>query len=157
MRTIVSIALGALLALGAFITTAHADVANQATRVTFGQDVRVPGRVLPAGTYWFVLFNHGSDLKLVQIYNFDRTELIENLQTQDAVRQDPGGSVMTFAQPEDASKPVALMSWFYPGFTEGHRFVYSGPHESRLESDPQIAMQVGSEGVIRNLPLASVE
>jgi hypothetical protein len=46
-----------LLVLG-FLTAlpaARADESNQATKVTFSQPIQIPGRVLPAGTYWFML------------------------------------------------------------------------------------------------------
>ncbi len=37
------------------LPAARADESDQATKVTFDQPVQVPGRVLPAGTYGFVL------------------------------------------------------------------------------------------------------
>lgn len=40
-----------------FELTAHADEDNQLTKPSFSQAVQVPGRILPAGTYQFVLAN----------------------------------------------------------------------------------------------------
>jgi len=42
----------------AFLTTlpvARASDQDQASKLTFNKAVQIPGRVLPAGTYWFVL------------------------------------------------------------------------------------------------------
>ena len=44
-----------LLAVLVALPAARADQSNQATKVTFSQPVQIPGRVLPAGTYWFEL------------------------------------------------------------------------------------------------------
>jgi hypothetical protein len=38
-----------------FELAAHADEDNELTKLTFSQPVQVPGRILPAGTYEFVL------------------------------------------------------------------------------------------------------
>jgi hypothetical protein len=40
-----------------FELAAHADEDNELTWLTFSQPVQVPGRILPAGTYEFVLVN----------------------------------------------------------------------------------------------------
>ena len=50
----------------------RASVRDQATRISFNQPVRVPGKILPAGTYWFVLSNVGAaDRDTVSIYSSD--------------------------------------------------------------------------------------
>jgi hypothetical protein len=38
-----------------FELAAHADEANQLTKISFSEEVQVPGKVLPAGNYEFVL------------------------------------------------------------------------------------------------------
>jgi hypothetical protein len=49
------ITLGLLLALVMMLPYARASERDQATAITFNQSVQIPGRVLPAGTYWFVV------------------------------------------------------------------------------------------------------
>jgi hypothetical protein len=49
------------------VPSTMADEWNQATKLTFSGPVEVPGRVLPAGTYWFSLMNDDSDRNIVQI------------------------------------------------------------------------------------------
>ena len=46
---------GLVLASLIMLPVAHADEWDQASQLTFSQSVQIPGRVLPAGTYWFVL------------------------------------------------------------------------------------------------------
>jgi hypothetical protein len=145
---------GIFLAFTFLIPTAHANDADQATRFTFDQPVRVPGRILSPGTYWFVLIDHGENAKLVQIYNSDRTQLLENILTEDASRVTPSGkTILTFAEPNHPTdrRPVTLMAWFYPGFTEGHRFIYSSRREEVLDHENQVTMKFDSNGDVNQV------
>ena len=56
-----------------FELAAHADEDNELTILTFSQPVQVPGRILPAGTYEFVLANSQSNRDIVRIFNADGT------------------------------------------------------------------------------------
>ena len=71
VRNFASLAL--LVAFLILLPAARADQANQATKVTFSQAVQIPGRVLPAGTYWFMLPEEVNEHYQVRIYNADRT------------------------------------------------------------------------------------
>jgi hypothetical protein len=64
-----------LLAFLIVLPSARADQSDQATKVTFSQPVQLPGRVLPAGTYWFVLPENATEHNQVRIFNADRTML----------------------------------------------------------------------------------
>lgn len=75
------IAVGMIIAFALFFElAAHADEADQATKITFSQPIQVPGQILPAGTYLFTLANT-DDLNMVQIFSPDRTHLYATLQT----------------------------------------------------------------------------
>jgi hypothetical protein len=147
--------LGLLSAFTVALPLAHADEADQATRFTFSQPIRIPGDALPAGTYWFVLMDHGSDLKEVQVFDSDRSRLIATLYTEDAERLNASDqTILTLAEPEQpaesSSEPAALMSWFYPGSLEGHQFIYSSPLEKTLEHEHQVTITADSAGSIAN-------
>ncbi len=118
-----------------FELAAHADEDNELTRLTFSQPVQVPGRILPAGTYEFVLADSQSGRDIVQIFNADGTELFATIQTipTDRVRETNGTSV-TLAQRPDG-QPAALVNWFYPGMDTGHEFIYSKQVETELAQD----------------------
>jgi len=49
------------LACMVFLPTAQADEWNQMTKIKFSEPIEIPGAVLPAGTYWFVLANNHGD------------------------------------------------------------------------------------------------
>ena len=120
-----------------FEVSAHADMSDQATQITFSQTVQIPGQVLPAGTYWFLLANISEQQDVVQIYNSDRSKLYATLETASIERQEAtDGTEMKLAE-QESSKPDALVAWFYPGETIGHEFLYSKGQEKQLAQDSQ--------------------
>jgi hypothetical protein len=145
--------LGLLIASTLVVPLAHADEADEATRFTFVQPVRIPDKLLPAGSYWFVLIDHGADLNVVQIFDADRKSLIVTLQTAAAERLNPSSeTTLTLAEPERTAEssggPATLISWFYPGRVEGHRFIYTGQLEKTLEHEDQVTLASDSSGSI---------
>ena len=131
------IAVGLIIAFALFVEiAAHADEADQATKISFSQPIQVPGQVLPSGTYLFTLANT-DDLNMVQIFSLDRTHLyatLETIPTED--RQVPGDTTVTLVEP-GAGKPDVLLKWFYPGEETGHEFVYSNQLEKEMAQDKQ--------------------
>src|ERR1700722_11828182 len=75
------------------LPAARANDLNQATRITFSRAVQVPGHILPAGTYLFVLADHISNRDMVQIYSPDRSVLYGTILTVPTER--PGQSDKT--------------------------------------------------------------
>src|SRR5580658_5180256 len=119
------IVLSLVIAFSIAVPAARADVWNQKTELTFTEPVEIPGQVLPAGTYWFVLVNSGSNRNLVQIFAADWSVLCATVQTVPSERREPtSGTTLTFAE-RPYSQPQALLTWFYPGDTTGHEFIYS--------------------------------
>jgi Protein of unknown function (DUF2911) len=132
-----------LLAFSMVLPAARADEANQATRVTFNQPVQIPGRVLAAGTYWFVLPDNATDNYQVRIYNADRTVFYGTILTINAQRQQvTDKSAFTFAT-HDSSQPKALVTWFYPGEAIGHEFLYSKQVSKELARAKQVTVVAG--------------
>jgi hypothetical protein len=134
-RKTVSI-LGLLLALAIILpTTARADEYDQASQLTFSQPVQIPGRVLPAGTYWFVLANTSiGNRNFIQIFNSDRSTLYATIGTIAAERaQASDHTTFTFAERE-STQPSAIVTWFYPGRKTGHEFIYPPQDERELTS-----------------------
>ena len=130
-----------------FELTAHADEDNQSTKITFSEAVQVPGRVLPAGTYQFVLASGDSSRDIVRVFNADGTELFATLQTIPTQRgRETDGTSITLAQ-RSGGQPDALVSWFYPGMETGHEFLYSKQEEKELTQDAKQTL-VGDHGVL---------
>jgi hypothetical protein len=107
------------------------------------QPVQIPGRVLPAGTYVFVLPDEINDHFQVRIFNADRTMLIATLLTVDAERSKPAdNTVFGFAE-RGSAQPEAIVTWFYPGETSGHEFLYPKQVEKELASAKQVTVFAG--------------
>ena len=124
------------MAVIGFAPHVRAQAMNESTEVTFREAIRIPGQVLPAGTYFFERANHGNapNLNLIQVYNEDHTRLLATIETATAERRFmTGETVMKFAEASDGHAP-ALMAWFYPGMRDGYAFVYSPKTERRLDT-----------------------
>jgi hypothetical protein len=118
--------LGATLAPGA-----RADEWNKKTLMTFSQPVEIPGQILPAGTYTFVLADSPADRHIVQIFNADGSKIIATVLAINNYRLKPSGdSVVKFAE-RSGDNPEALKAWFYPGDNFGQEFVY--PKQRAIE------------------------
>jgi hypothetical protein len=125
------------------LPSARADQSNQATQVTFSQPVQLPGRVLPAGTYWFILPREASQHFIVRIFNSDRTRLIANLLTINAERAVPANHTAFTLAERGSEQPEAVVTWFYPGETTGHEFLYPKQVEKELAKDKQDTVDAG--------------
>jgi hypothetical protein len=84
----------------------------------------VPGKVLPAGTYWFTLLQDDPDRNIVQIWNSNQTELLATILTAPDYRLQPKGRTVMKFEERPTNQPEALEAWFYPGDDYGHEFVY---------------------------------
>jgi hypothetical protein len=118
--------LGATLAPGV-----NADEWNKKTVMTFNQPVEIPGQILPAGTYTFVLLDSPADRHIVQIFNADGSHIIATVLAINDYRLKPtGDTVVKFAE-RSGDNPEALKAWFYPGDNFGQEFVY--PKQRAIE------------------------
>ena len=114
----------ALVCTLAIPSAVMADDWNQATKLTFNEPVEVPGQVLAAGTYWFILADKDSDRNIVQIWNADRKHLVTTiLAIPDYRRDTPEKTIINFEE-RHSGQPEAIQSWFYPGSSLGLEFVY---------------------------------
>jgi DNA-binding beta-propeller fold protein YncE len=124
--------LATMLAFLIILPVARASQEDQATKLTFTKDVQIPGRVLPAGTYWFILADNNVTPNIVQIFNLDRTMLYATILTINTERSNPTDDTsITFAN-RGSMQPETIVSWFYPGDESGHEFVYSNQEEREL-------------------------
>ncbi|MGA9967807.1 MAG: hypothetical protein WBQ10_21600 [Terriglobales bacterium] len=130
-----------------FLPAARADDWDQMTKFTFNQPVEIPGGVLPAGTYWFVLQNNHSDRNIVLVFSTDWSKLDAILMTVPIERrQSTNDTQIEFAE-RPYEKPEALLKWYYPDRLTGHEFLYSLRNEREFAHD-------GKQDVLAE-PLAS--
>jgi hypothetical protein len=126
------ITMGLLLAFVVILPSARADEFDQATKLSFNQSFQIPGRVLPAGSYWFVLVSDPTNRNIVRIFNSDKSTLYATIFTINTELLTPTDkTAITFALREPM-QPETLLSWFYPGRTSGHQFVYSKVEEQEI-------------------------
>jgi hypothetical protein len=121
--------LGLMLTFTIMLPVVHADDWNQATRFTFNQPVQVPGRILPAGTYFFQLV--GENHHLVQIFNEDRTAVVI-LYSIPRVRYGRRAEAAITLANRGGTQPQAIVAWFFVGETEGHEFLYPKQEQQEL-------------------------
>jgi len=133
----------------ALVPPARASEWDQMTRFTFRQPVEVPGKILPAGSYWFQLLDSTSNRRTVLIYNGDQSQLSTIVLAAPAWRYLPTGRTeLTFAErPHD--RPEAILTWYYPGQRSGLEFVYPSQEQKHLEASTReelLLPQAGSSG-----------
>jgi hypothetical protein len=117
---------------GVNVPSANADEWNQETIVTFSQPVAIPGQVLPAGTYRFILADSVSNRQIVQIFSSDWSKLYATLFTVPNERREPTGEAAIRVAEPASDRPEAIITWFYPGEITGHEFIYSGKEKREL-------------------------
>jgi Protein of unknown function (DUF2911) len=128
--------LGLLLAFGIMLPVTRASEMDQATKLTFSQSVQIPGRVLPAGTYWFMV-DPIPGSHIVRIFSEDRSTVYATLQTISAEYLEPSKDTeVTFAD-RGSMQPEAIVTWFYPGRTIGHEFLYSKQDQKEIAQAKQ--------------------
>lgn len=122
----------ALLAALTMPSLVRADAWDHATKLTFSEPVELPGTVLPAGTYWFTLFDSTSNRHIVQVWNGDRTQIVKTILAIPDYRLQPTGQTVINFDERPANSPEAIHSWFYPGANYGEEFVYPKARATQL-------------------------
>jgi hypothetical protein len=134
-------ALALVLACFALAPRARADETNQMTKMTFRHAVEVPGQILPAGTYWFVLGDL-PNLNVVEVYNSTWSKELAVLFTATSYRQHATARTEVSLAERPHNRPKALLKWFYPGRRFGHEFLYSQRHEREFARDTKVNILV---------------
>jgi hypothetical protein len=132
------------LALAALLPSAQADDWLQKTKLKFDQSTKIPGAVLPAGTYWFALQDGQFDHNLVRIFSADRSKIEATVWTVPiCLEQSIDKTEIEFAE-RPHQKPEALLKWYIPGRLTGHRFLYSPTHKQEFARVAKQDVSAGS-------------
>jgi hypothetical protein len=131
---------GVLLALILLAPAARASENNQMTQLTFNQPVQIPGAVLPAGTYWFVVPDRVEEHDTVIVYNADRSDVLAVMETRPTTRPTPTDATELTLAEQSRATPDALVSWFYPGRTTGHDFIYPNQMQQGINEERTITV-----------------
>jgi hypothetical protein len=133
-----------LLAFLAVLPSARADETNQETKVTFSQAVQISGHVLPAGTYLFVLPDDINQHEVVRIFSSDGIKLYATVLTAYVERSQPSDNTAFTLAERGSALPEAIVTWFYPGRTVGHEFLYPKQVQKELGKDQQTTIVAGN-------------
>ena len=139
--------LGCALAVATLVgTTAFAqEPVDQRTYFTFSAPFELPGnKTLPAGKYTFRVLDSPSNRHIIQILNQDGTQIQATLLAIPAQRQDPPSEPEIRFMEAAASMPPAVKTWWYPGRTIGHEFIYPKEQARRLaarQSEPVLSVK----------------
>jgi hypothetical protein len=136
---------------------------DQRTYFTFSAPFELPGgKTLPAGKYTFRILDSASNRHVVQILNETGTEVHTTLMAIPAQRQDPPSEPEIRFMETPANMPPAIRTWWYPGRTIGHEFIYPKEHARRLaaaQSEPvlTVAGSASSSDDMKTADLARVD
>jgi len=136
------------LMLGAMLPMAKADDGDQDTQLTFSQPVEIPGQILPAGTYRFVVVDDSGSPDLVRIFSADRTKLYATLNTVPASRREATDDIVISFAERASGQPDAIRTWFYPGMLDGHEFMYGHQEEREISGDLKAVVTVTPSGIV---------
>jgi hypothetical protein len=129
------------------------------TRVTFSQQIEIPGQYLPAGTYMMELIDSNPNRHIVRFSNADRTKVIATVLAIPNLRlKTTDKTVIMFAE-RPANSPEALKAWFFPGDNFGQEFVYPKTRAIQLAQaakEPVLAFTAETEPATEELKTAPV-
>ena len=106
---------------------------NQITYFTFSAPFELPGgKTLPAGKYVFKIVDSPSNRHVVQVMSEDQQTMHATLLAIPAQRQDPADEPEVRFMEAEANTAPAIRTWWYPGRSIGHEFIYPKDHARRL-------------------------
>ena len=124
---------------------------NQITYFTFSAPFELPGgKTLPAGKYVFKILDSPSNRHIIHVMSEDQSEMHATLMAIPAQRMEPADEPEVRFMEAEANMAPAIRTWWYPGRTIGHEFIYPKDHARRLAARQ-------SEGVLTVSGDASTE
>ena len=134
IRTKLFLACALAFAVSLVGTTASAqEPTNQITYFTFSAPFELPGgKTLPAGKYVFKIVDSPSNRHIVQVMSEDQQTMHATLLAIPAQRQDPADEPEVRFMEAEANMAPAVRTWWYPGRTIGHEFIYPKDQARRL-------------------------
>jgi len=123
--------------LGAALATGQG-LWSQKTTVTFNKSVELPGLVLPAGTYVFMLADTPGDRHVVQVFDADEMHLYGMVMAIPNLRLTPTGDTVLRFDERPRNAPEAIRAWFYPGASFGQEFVYPKAKAAEIAKEANV-------------------
>jgi hypothetical protein len=106
---------------------------NQITYFTFSAPFELPGgKTLPAGKYVFKIVDSPSNRHIVHIMSEDQQTMHATVMAIPAQRMEPADEPEVRFMEAEANAAPAIRTWWYPGRSIGHEFIYPKDHARRL-------------------------
>lgn len=154
-----SVALAGALALMS-AAPSLAQPVDQRTYFTFSGPFELPGgKTLPAGKYTFRVMDSPSNRHVVQVLSQDGRQVHATVLAIPSQRQDPPAEPEIRFMEAPANTPPAIRTWWYPGRTIGHEFIYPKSQAKRLaarQSEPVLTV-AGNEQTTDDMQKADLE
>jgi hypothetical protein len=154
-----SVALVGALTLS-FAGSVTAQPVDQRTYFTFSGPFELPGgKTLPAGKYTFRILDSPSNRHIVQVMSQDGRQVHATVLAIPAQRQDPPSDPEIRFMEAPANTPPAIRTWWYPGRTIGHEFIYPKEQARRLaarQNEPVLSV-AGNENTAEEMQKADLE
>lgn len=132
MKLLVACALAIAVSL-AGTSAAAQEPTNQITYFTFSAPFELPGgKTLPAGKYVFKIVDTPGNRHIVQVMSEDQKQMHATVMAIPAQRQDPADEPEVRFMEAAANTAPAIRTWWYPGRSIGHEFIYPKDHARRL-------------------------
>lgn len=132
---------------------------DQRTYFTFSAPFELPGgKTLPAGKYTFRIVDSPSNRHIVQVLSEDGKQMHATILAIPAQRQDPPAEPEVRFMEAAANMPPAIRTWWYPGRTIGHEFIYPKDQARRLaarQSEPVLTV-AGSQTTTEDMQRADL-
>ncbi len=134
---------------------------NQRTYFTFSGPVELPGKTLPAGTYLFRLVDSPSNRHIVQVFDKDEKQIHTTALAMPAQRLEPSDEPEVRFMEVAANQPAAIRTWWFPGRTVGHEFIYPKDQATRLAKSGKtpvltVATDANTAETMRDAELARI-
>ena len=97
--------------------------------VTFSAPVKVPGEVLPAGTY---IFEAVKDGRVTRIWSADGSHIYATLLTVPTEKFQPVEEATVTLGKTPEGELQRIDSWFFPGDPVGSQFIYPKEHSHKI-------------------------
>jgi hypothetical protein len=106
---------------------------NQITYFTFSAPFELPGgKTLPAGKYVFKIVDSPSNRHIVHVMSEDQREMHATVMAIPAQRMEPADEPEVRFMEAEANAAPAIRTWWYPGRSIGHEFIYPREQARRL-------------------------
>jgi len=135
---------------------------NQRTYFTFSAPVELPGKTLPSGTYLFRLVDSPSNRHVVQVFDKDEQDILVTALAIPAQRMEPSDEPEVRFMEVAANQPAAIRTWWFPGRTVGHEFIYPKDQATRLAQGTKgsvltVASDANTADAMREAELARID